>query len=284
VDLDAEARGIPWDKLSGRIVYSRWEVEGSDPRAFLFLIEVSARKVKLVRDVPTVGRAPSYEPTGWVREIVFEPGGAAVTYTVLNDATILWELRSRSLDSGLEKVLFPDRTAHHNFPSWSPDGRLAYYANGIDGRNLFVDGRFVLSGLNPSRIAWDGPSKFFVSLPDDSSAGGLYLADPQAQTVTATVTGGNIFDDPAFDPGSRELAYLRRSGDADGEELWIANGDGTGSRRATHGSSDFSPQWSADGRSVLFVRFNAGLFLYDIATGLPTQVTHTRADAVAWAP
>jgi Tol biopolymer transport system component len=284
VDLQSEARGIPWEKLSGRIAYSRWDVsDSSDPRGLIFLVDVKARKLTVVRNVPTQGKAPTFESTGWVREVAFNPRASAVTFTVLNDA-VVWELRSLSLDSGAEEVLFPDPRAHHLFPAWSADGRLAYYSNGADGVHLFVDGRFSLNDPNPSRVAWDGSNAFFVSVGDASSAGTLYLADPQAQALTPVITGTDISEDPAVDPARRRLAYVRRAADSGAGEIWLANIDGTGQTRATRGFADYNPAWSADGQSVLFVRFNAGLFLYHVATGSITQVTHARADSMAWAP
>jgi len=286
VDLEIEARGIPWDKLSGRIAYSRWDHSiSSDSRGLIFLIDVPARKLTLIRNVATTGDAPSFIPTGWAHDVAFNPSGSGVTFTVLN-AVDRWELRSLALDSGVEQVLFPDPDAHHLFPAWSPDGKLAYYSNGTSGVYLVVDGQPVLSYPNRSRIAWDGSRKFIVSVGDATSAGALYLADPQAQALTPVVTGTEIFDDPAIDPAHERVAYVRRGTGASGaydEEIWIANIDGTGQTGATQGNADRNPAWSAHGDAVLFARFGAGLFLYDVATGSLTQVTQTHADAMAWA-
>jgi len=284
VDLQREAMGIPWEKLSGRIVYARWDQpESADPRGLVFLIDVPARTLSLARDVRTVTPPPGFDTIGWVREVAFGPGAATVTFTVLNE-TGHWELRSLALDSGLEQVLFPNPNAHHNFPAWSPDGHLAFYENGADGAHLLVDGRFALGSANPSRVAWDGSSTFIASVADATSPGALVLADPRTQTLSPVVTGTDIFEDPALDPSRQKLAYVRRGAATYGEEIWIANVDGTGQTRATSAHADSNPSWSADGSAVLFARFGAGLFLYDVATRSTTQVTRTQADTMAWAP
>lgn len=282
IDLAREAAGIRWDMLSGRIVYARWDQpDSTDPRGLMFLVDVPARQLTVVRDAPTTGQPPSFDPTGWVREVAFKPGFSIVAFSVLSDAG-LWELRSLALDSRIEQVLYPDSKANHNFPAWSPDGQLAYYVNGADGVHLFVDGRFVMNGIDPSRAAWTTTGTFIVCLPDATSAGALYLANPQTQSLSPVVTGTDIFEDPAVDPGQQKLAYVRRGPDADAQEIWFAHIDGTGQTRATHGYADSSPAWSADGSAILFARFHAGLFMYDLATGSITQVTQGYADAMTW--
>ncbi len=285
VDLAREAAGVRWDKLSGRVTYARWDqAESSDPRGIIFLLDAPARKLSVVRNALTTGKAPSFESTGWVREVAFKPGASVITFTVLSD-TLHWEMRTLDLDSKLEQVLFPDSNAHHNFPVWSPNGRLAYNANGPDGVHLLVDGQFVLSYPNPSRVAWESSSRVITSLPDATSPGGLYLVDPQTQSLTAIVSGTDIFEDPAIDAGRRRLAYVRRGPSTGGlAEIWVANIDGTNQTRATHGYADYNPAWSADGGAVLFARFHAGLFSYEIASGSITQVTQMHADAMAWSP
>jgi Tol biopolymer transport system component len=286
VDLEREASGIRWDKLSGRVAYARWdEPESSDPRGLIFLVDVPTRRVTLVRDVRTTGKPPSFMPTGWVGQLTFNPGGSAVTFSVLNDA-LNWELRSRALDSGAEQVLFPDPNAHHGFPAWSPDGRLAYYSKGADGVHLFIDGQFVLSHCWTSRIAWLAAGSFIDSLSNASSQGALYRVEPATQSVTPLVTAapGEVFHAPAVAAGVGKLAYVRFGQGADGDEIWIAGLDGSNPVRLTHGYTDFEPAWSADGRVLLFGRRKVGLFIYELASGAFTQVTRAPAETMSWAP
>ena len=284
VDLARESAGIRWDLLSGRIVYARWDQPiSSDPRGLMFLIDVPGRRLTVVRDVSTRGKPPSFESTGWAREVALKPGSSTVAFTVLNESD-LWELRTLALDSGNERVLFPDPMAHHNFPAWAPDGRLAYYANGADGEQLFVDGRFLMNGVGPSRVAWMPGGTLIVSLPDSTSPAALYVADPQSHSLAPLVVGTDIFEEPIIDPAGQKLAYVRRGPGADGEEVWFSKIDGTSQTRATHGYADYNPAWSSDGSAILFARFNAGLFVYDLATGSTTQVTEGYADAMTWSP
>ncbi|HYS11239.1 MAG TPA: hypothetical protein VEP66_21060 [Myxococcales bacterium] len=244
------------------------------------MIDVPARELKLIRNVSTHGSPPYFDPGNYAREITFNPGGSAITFTMIGNHGH-WELRTLDLVSGAEQVLFPDRCAHHLYPSWSLDGHLAYYRNGPPQSGLFIDDQFV--GGSPggeSPVAWIDSNSFIAF-----GIGGLQRVDLRSGSIMQMVSGAARFYDPAVDPGRSRLAYVRFDGpDVDGEEIWVAGIDGSNPTRVTHGGADFKPAWSPDGKSVLFVRFGAGLSLYDVASGSLTQVTRKPADAVAWAP
>jgi hypothetical protein len=79
----------------------------------------------------------------------------------------------------------------------------------------------------------------------------------------------------AVSPDHRLVAYAA----SDGSGLFIANIDGTGVRQITSGD-DLGPQWSPDGSKIVYQQLagnpNAlgNLFVYDVATGGSTQITH----------
>jgi Tol biopolymer transport system component len=286
VGLQQEARGIPWERLSGQIAYSRWDTtDPGETYGCLFMIDVPARKLRILREA-RITLVAGDAPAGWVRDLAFRKDGSTLTFAVLGGADDQWELHDLSLASGKEALLFPADHAHHNYPSWSPNGQLAYYSNGADGAYEAVDGRFMLSS-DPGRVAWTAAGALIVTLPDSSSPGALYLADPATQVITGVVTstGQEIFDQPALSPDGARLGYIRRGTGVRGEELWIADADGQHRRQLTGGgNADFEPAWSADGQQLLFSRFNQGLFLYDLASGSLVRVTQQRADSMAWSP
>lgn len=53
----------------------------------------------------------------------------------------------------------------------------------------------------------------------------------------------------AVSPDGRRIAFVRS------ESIWVMARDGSGQRRLTSGHRDVSPDWSADGRSLYFLRF-----------------------------
>ena len=292
VDLEEEARGIPWEILSGKIVYARWEHSPAS-RSRMFLIDVEARQVRLLRDVAVTTEPPYGTVTGYVRDLAIRRDGTSVTFALLNPETRRWELRDLSFSDGTERVLYADDQAHHLYPSWSNDGHLAYVVHGVSW-GMFVDGAFLLSGCDDSRLAWTASGAVIVSLENVRSQGNLYLADPATHAITPVVVSSNpdwdaeIFSAPALSLDETKLAYVRW-GHGIVENVWVADADGT---HPVQLSFDYGqhPAWSTDGKSVLFAHksasppYGSNLYLADVATGALTQLTQHEADYVDWAP
>jgi Tol biopolymer transport system component len=75
-----------------------------------------------------------------------------------------------------------------------------------------------------------------------------------ARNLTGTA-GGSA---PVLSPDGRQIAYLR--GDSSGVgEIWLMDADGTNQRRLTSGRQDeFGPQWSPDGRQLVYTVWDYG--------------------------
>ncbi|MEV6101770.1 serine hydrolase [Nocardia sp. NPDC051981] len=98
--------------------------------------------------------------------------------------------------------------------------------------------------------------------------------------------------DPAIAPdGSRVVYVLRtvdRDGDRDNRSLWQVRPGGE-PVRLTRGVADTSPRWSPDGRSIAFLRADAGpaqLWLLPADGGEPERLTELRlgAGVPVWSP
>ena len=282
-DPEAEASGIKWDRLSGRIAYARWEFDGypaDETHGCIYLIDVPARRVEVLRDFKTV-RDNGDGQVGWAKDLAFRTDGSSLTFAV-QDLNEKWQLHDLSFATGQESVLFADPTAHHFAPAWSPDGRLAYISNGLLSEDVYINDKSILSGAERFRVGWVSPSVFIASINDVAAPGTLCLVDLQKNWMTPIVSGYAAM--PAVDPGTRRVVYAHP--DTEGWSIWIANLDGTNQTMLTRGHSDMDPAWSADRKSVLFSRPGQGLFLYDLVTGVLTQVMVTQqpVDNMAWAP
>jgi hypothetical protein len=148
--------------------------------------------------------------------------------------------------------------------SWSPDGnklavelhtceaaecRYDIYTVGSDGSGLFDVTPDLVEERNPSwspdgnKIAFDTPRQgsydIWTVAPDGTGLTRLTTNDTAAET------------DPDWSPDGARISYV-----GNGEEIVIANADGTGIQslgRAADFNSDTDPAWSPDGWFIAFV-------------------------------
>lgn len=186
--------------------------------------------------------------------------------------------------SGL-RALSPHATL--SSPSWSPDGtRIA--AVRYQGRQLVVvdvDGpglRVVARDAGYYQVpAWspDGRWIAFQSSPDPSServTPAVYVVRPDGTDLRQLTAANSSEGSPAWSPDSSKIAYSAA------ERLWVMNADGSHAAQVTHCRlpcvADFAPEWSPDGRRIVFVRQEEGggalrLYVLHVASGRVTPLT-----------
>lgn len=95
--------------------------------------------------------------------------------------------------------------------------------------------------------------------------GNLYMM-PVGGGEARQITHGLGFDtQPTWSPDGKHIAFVSDRSGAD--NLWIANADGSGSRRITQSDDEAvfaSPAWSADGRHIFISRYYADLNNYEL--------------------
>jgi TolB protein len=184
-----------------------------------------------------------------------------------------------------QQITFPPQGFVDRNPDVSPDGRrIAFEREAVDcGPECFDDEIFVVDsdGSNLTQLTHN---------PSDLTCG----------------TGGNCNGSPAWSPDGRQIAFRRASGlvvDDLIEKQFIAvmDDDGTNVRQLTQHTSptlgeDSDPQWSPDGRRIVFQRFNVrtaepadgvALWTINVRTGRERRVTpwELRAgDTPDWSP
>jgi Tol biopolymer transport system component len=105
-----------------------------------------------------------------------------------------------------------------------------------------------------------------------------HLAEP-------VLASSSLDENPHFSPDGRRVAFA--SGRSlDGQEIWLADADGTHSVQLTRGPglSQGSPRWSPDGRRIAFDSVSEDghydIWVIDADGGPPRRLTHGAEDEV----
>ncbi len=154
------------------------------------------------------------------------------------------------------------------FPRYSPDGEhLAFVAAADDGiEDLYISDP---DGSNPRTVAaspgepegapaWspDGSTIVFSSRRDGNWE--IYTVRSDG-TELRRLTQNEAFDAaPVWSPdGSGMIAFASDRGGVD-SHLYLMADDGSGVRRLTFGDDEGSPDWSPDGRRIVYAGFSSG--------------------------
>jgi len=176
-------------------------------------------------------------------------------------------------------------------PAWSPAGtRIAFvlstpehlgaYAGDGDVFLMNADGTRLIQlthGLQAAHPAWSPDGSRIVFVRDQGTSLVVMNADGSGAREIA-LDGGAYppYQSPAWSPdGSRIAFQASPSPGVDTNSAYVANVDGTGTTRATHGGSDGTPAWSPDG-TVLAYAGADGIYLLDVASGSEHRLTDCR--------
>jgi len=160
--------------------------------------------------------------------------------------------------------------SHDEHPFWSADGRTILFVSDRDtpeGQERSFDiYEMAPDGSGVRRITSTPEIETYASLSPDGSriACRRVMADGNWEVVLLDRDGRalrNLSNHPAVDgwpfwsPDGAWVVFV--SDRAGSEDLWVARSDGTDLRRLTRdqGHEERQPWWSADGRSIVFSRY-----------------------------
>lgn len=199
---------------------------------------------------------------------------------------------------GTNVVQLTNDASTHRSPAFSPDGsQIAFWSNRDGFQNIYVmdaDGSNLRqlthegSNFDPS---WspDGSRMVFVSSSDGQPR--VYTMDPDGNNVTSLEAITRFSQPrPVFSPDGTKIAFGSTGDDFLGN-VSIMNADGSGLEILTlRPFAGYYPVWSPDGTTIAFQGSpdpRSGLpyrvYLMDLKTRTPTQLTDFSAEPHAWA-
>ncbi len=282
-----DQNNIPWSRItSGKIVYSQ-QVITDQTINFLFEIDAGTKQLKVLN------RNTLYQ----FSYLTWSSDASKITFVDYDNSGTYLQLYN--IDSNGTNItnIYPD-TASHSYPSWSRDGRLAYWSNSYSfPAGISIDGTAFFNNkvCNLSRAAWSPDGKYLiVSMADSTSQGALYKINLSNKTYTPLLEGTGIdsangslviYDEPLFSPDGTQIVFAKWGYSLGSlSEIWVMNADGTNPRRITSGNYDFNPVWSPDGTEILFERYGSpdNLFIVNADGSNLAQVTQNGASYPSW--
>jgi Tol biopolymer transport system component len=248
------AVGLHWDEWSGEGAFTaandgllafRLARTPPDELAWFTVGAMHAERVAGLRDVHEARRSPD---------------GTRIAATLRDDATGMDDIWIVSSDGG-SPVRLTSHPASDNSPVWSPDGSSVVFRSNRSGlHNLY---RIDVPTRGAERLLLDSTAD---DQPTDISAAGLLLfnrwsIDTRQDIWALPLSGGKPFavlatefleGNAAFSPDGAWIAYESNESGATQVHVRRYPADGSGIRISVDGGS--KPRWTADGRTVVYVR------------------------------
>ena len=206
------------------------------------------------------------------------------------------------IDTGRSVPLFDDSFLSGEGGVFSADGRwIAFSSPDLEAVRLYNtnDGQTIdLLSRTGTTPVWGGDGELFFTnftLREEALLTHIYRYDLETKEF-ADLSGGEAYVTDGSMAWSAEagwLAFTRRPARVPlGGEVWLMRPDGSEahSLTATLAGHSGAPAWSADGRALLFQRFQVDrpgavpeIWLYDLPTG-ETRLVAPHGSQPAWLP
>ena len=206
--------------------------------------------IPMATDLPTITPIPTMTPFATdvaifdnfesvdIPDVIADGfNGPLIAFVVANDSETISNLSTAQPTTNTETLYYT-----------SPTNRNARYP--ILEINAFTDDQIFISPRGNNVV-------YFVSNPNDPSLNGLYLLNvsfriSQRILIAPSLIQRGVFSTPAWSSDGNMLAVSREMGYQ--LDIFSFNVESNMWQNLTdHGSNDIWPQWSPDGRSIVFV-------------------------------
>jgi hypothetical protein len=277
-DLEDISKDIPWEKITGKIAFTR---RGKDYYNYLYILNGKTKSVDLV----TKSRDLSF------KELAFKFDGSVIAFAHIDfnfETVNSWKIFTIKPDGTNLKTVYPS-DSHCHSPAWSRDGRLAYWGFPYEFR---VDGRMIYSSIFciSTHPAWSPDCQYLViSAKNPSSHGSLYrisLSNLSASPELIATGGQNndISYNPIYSFDGSKIAFDKNTSDKDSRGIWMMDADGSNMEQLT--TMGFYPAWSPDGHSIAFCEFDQNttsiIYIVNIRNRSITKITE--GEYPVWIP
>lgn len=276
---DEEAK-LPFDRLSGKIVFKRTVDERPD-EYFFMQIDGNLKTFTILASFYT--NIPA--------NLMLSADGTQILFSYFiykgQIQSFLWQMYVMDIQSGTIQNIAPS-LYDDSYGTWSPDGKkIAFWSNRYLKSSIWLvdfdmDSSYHLVDVNYStrtRAAWLSDSDNLVYASIDSNYKVAFFKF-NLSTLTSEklysdefTTSDVIFKHPDISPDDNLLCFVK-SYKSTYDEIWILNLQTGQANRLTTGSIDWHPYWSPDGKKIIFSR-QKQLFLINKDGSDLTQVTES---------
>jgi len=251
---------------------------------------IAMRLTDSERDLSNFNVAASVSPSGLQYVYISDRN----MYNDVYLASALDGTESKKLIEGERTGSFETLRFFNTAIAWSPDekriaipakvgGEDAIYIVEIPSGKIVKKFRFGLDAIYSPSWSPDGSRFAFVGLKAGQSV--LYLADANGKNLRPLLSGRYAVRDPVWSPDGTQIAYATDEGPGTDVgklifgPLRLAVLDVASGKIVVppdQNGTNISPQWSPDGRSLLFVSDRTGIpniYRMDLATGESVRLT-----------